>query len=86
MFFLLAVLVSGLLPASIMGGTALAAATQKICGEAPSHAARCFATAVTDGGTAPLVSATPKGYGPASFKAVYGNRGLASAHVGIVVA
>jgi len=46
-------------------------ANRPVCGPAPLGSARCDARVVVDASGAPLVTATPSGFGPADLKAAY---------------
>ena len=69
------------------GHVSAAAHSRKVCTTAQSAGtARCNAIIVTDSSNKPLATSSPQGYGPSAFKAAYGARNTATAHLAIIVA
>ncbi len=62
--------------------------SRKVCTtNPPAGTARCHAIILTDdSGITPLSTGTPRGYGPANFRAAYGVQSRSNATVGIVAA
>jgi subtilase family serine protease len=90
-YILLALSLGLIIPAATSFGKGIASAathSHKVCSlTRAAGTARCHAIILTDrSNVTPLATTAPQGYGPASFKAAYGNSGRSAAHVAVVAA